>query len=189
MLRGDWLRWDCDEKKCSGLAWSDVDFATGTLTVRQTRVSVSRDTDTRRWMTGPPKSSASKRRIKPDSVQPGTMAALRRLKVASLPDDQVNPAGLVVVDELGAPVMPAWFSDHFAALQRSAGVSVIKLHSTRHTIAYLMHDAGIPPVRAAAFLGHTLTVHLDNYLFAREDDVDLAGTALGVALAQINVVG
>jgi len=51
-------------------------------------------------------------------------------------------------------------------------VPTIHLHDTRHTIAHLQHDAGVPPVRTAAFLGHTLAVHLSVYLFAREEDVD-----------------
>lgn len=166
-----------------GLTWDAVDFDAGTVAIRQTRVAVSQSTDERRWMIGKPKSAASKRTIKPDLVQPGTMTALKELKLASVDNKRVNPQGLVVVDEGGRPVRPASFSSRFAALAKAAGVPIIKLHSTRHTVAYLMHDIGVPPVRAAAFLGHTLAVHLSTYLFAREDDVDLAGQALGESLA------
>ncbi len=168
-----------------GLSWADVDFEAGTITVRQTRVAVSSSTDARRWMLGPPKSSASRRTIRPDSVHPGTMAALRRLKLASVADIKINPDRLVVVNQIGEPVKPKWFSDQFGALSRAAVVPQINLHSTRHTVAYLLHDANVPPVRAAAFLGHTLAVHLSVYLFAREDDVDLAGAALGEALRAV----
>jgi integrase len=107
------------------------------------------------------------------------MSALKRLKISSAP----NALGLVVVDAIGRPVVPKSFSERFATLARDAGVPTIHLHSTRHTIAYLLHDAGVPPVRAAAFLGHTLAVHLAVYLFAREDDVDAAAGALGQVLA------
>ena len=112
------------------------------------------------------------------------MKALRRLKVASVVNPDENPGGLVVVDALGVPVLPRTFTERFQALARDAGVPMIRLHSTRHTVAYLLHDAGVPPVKAAAFLGHTLGVHLSVYLFAREEDVDLAGTALGQVLAK-----
>ena len=61
---------------------------------------------------------------------------------------------------------------------------VIKAHSTRHTCAYLLHENGVPAVRAATYLGHQLTVHASVYLFAREGDVDAAGVALGRALAE-----
>ena len=110
------------------------------------------------------------------------MAALRRLKMAAQVDPRANPADLVVVDPIGRPVVPKWFSDRFAALAREARVPVIHLHSCRHTVAYLLHEAGVPVVRAAAFLGHTPAVHMAVYLFAREGDVDSAGAALGDAL-------
>ena len=167
-----------------GLAWDAVDFDAGTITVRQTRVAVSSSADPRRWMMGPVKAAASERTIRPDAVQPGTMKALRQLKVASVVNPLENPGELVVVDPLGAPVNPRTFTERFQALARAAGVPVIRLHSTRHTAAYLLHDAAVPPVKAAAFLGHTLAVHLSVYLFAREEDVDLAGTALGQVLAR-----
>ena len=163
-----------------GLTWDAVDFDAGTVTVRQSRVKVSRKTDPEGWIIGPPKSKASRRMIRPDDVQPGTMAALRRLLMAS-----GRPAhGLVVFDEAGQPIQPDRFSDRFTALCGEAEVPAIHVHSTRHTVAYLLHDAGVPPVRAAAHLGHTLNVHLSVYLFAREEDVETAGLALGQVLTK-----
>lgn len=170
-----------------GLTWDAVDFEAGTIAIRQTRVAVSSSTDARRWMLGPVKSAASRRTIRPDSIQPGTMTALKALRLASLIDRKANSAGLIAVDAAGRPVVPKSFSDRFAILAAEAKVPVIKLHSTRHTVAYLLHDAGVPPVRAAAFLGHTLAVHLSVYLFAREDDVDQAGDALGGVLAKVAI--
>jgi len=131
-------------------------------------------------MLGRPKSRASRRTIRPDDVQPGTMGMLKRLRLASVPSEH----GLVVVDRLARPVVPRTFSDRFAALAAESGVPVIHLHSTRHTVAYLLHDAGVPPVRAAAFLGHTLAVHLSVYLFARETDVDTAAVSLDEVLTR-----
>lgn len=165
-----------------GLSWDAVDFDAGTITVQQTRVAVSSETDPRRWMMGPVKAAASERTISPDAVQPGTMTALRKLQVASRVNAALNPDALVVVDDAGAPVLPRTFTERFQAIARDAGVPIIKLHSTRHTVAYLLHDAGVPPVKAAAFLGHTLAVHLSTYLFARDEDVDVAGAALGAVL-------
>lgn len=164
-----------------GLRWDDVNFDAGTVTVRQTRVAVSSTTDPRRWMIGRPKSKASRRTIKPDETQAGTMAALKRLRLASVP----SATGLVVVDALGEPVVPRSYSDRFAALAREAGVPVIRLHSTRHTVAYLLHEEGELPVRAAAFLGHTLAVHVSVYLFARKEDVTVAGASLGKRLGAV----
>ena len=162
-----------------GLDWSAIDFDAGTIAVQQTRVRVSKATDPKGWMLGKPKSAASRRTIRPDDVQPDTMRALKELHLAAGRPSR----GLVVLDGFGDPVEPNWFSRRFAVLCADAGVPVINVHSTRHTIAYLLHDAGVPPVRAAAFLGHRADVHLRVYLFAREEDVATAGSALGRVLS------
>lgn len=162
-----------------GMSWDAVDFEAGTITIQRSRVRVSKGTDSRGWVVGPPKSKASRRTIRPDDVQPGTMTLFKtRWLAAGRPS-----TGFVVLDAYGEPVEPGWFSDRFGAVQRAAGVSVIRAHSCRHTVAYLLHDAGVPAVRAAAYLGHELRVHLSTYLFAREGDIDTAAVALGRVLA------
>lgn len=168
-----------------GLDWGAVDFGAGTITIRQTRVKVSNSVDPRGWVLGEVKSAgskhnASRRTLHPDAVLPGTMAALKALHLSA-----GRPArGLIVLDQMGVPVLPDTFSARFTALAKAAGVPQINVHSTRHSVAYLLHDAGVAPVRAAAFLGHRLDVHLSTYLFARDDDVQVAGTALGEALSK-----
>jgi hypothetical protein len=57
------------------------------------------------------------------------------------------------------------------------------LHSARHTLALIMHRAGVPPVDAAAVLGHSLQVHIANYLPSSERGARSAASALGAALA------
>jgi len=169
-----------------GLDWLAVDFTTGTITIRQTRVKVSTSTDPRGWVLGEVKTAgskhdASRRTIRPDDVLPGTMATLKALQLA-----QGRPAqGLVVLDVAGEPVRPDTFSDRFTALAKAAGVPQINVHSTRHTLAYLFHEIGVPPVRSSAFLGHRLDVHLSVYLFAKDEDVQVAGLALGAALTGV----
>lgn len=158
-----------------GLAWDAVDFDAGTVTVRQSRVPVGKG-----WQIGRPKSSESHRTIRPDDVLPGTMTALKRLRVSSVPAS----SGLVVVDALGQPVGPQAFSARFSVLAAAAGVPAIHMHSTRHTVAHLLHEAGEPPVNSARYLGHTLAVHLSTYLFATSDGVTSAGTRLGQVLAR-----
>ena len=164
-----------------GLDWSAVNFDEGTIAVRQTRVRVSKATDPNGWMLGQPKSKASWRTVRPDDVLPDTMRALKEQHLAAgRPSD-----GLVVLDGFGEPVEPNGFSRRFAMLCADAGVPIINVHSTRHTIAYLLHDAGVPVVKAAAWLGHRADVHLRVYLFAREEGVATAGSALGRVLASV----
>ena len=47
-----------------------------------------------------------------------------------------------------------------------------------------MHLGGVPPVNAAKYLGHTLQVHLDTYLFAADNGLATAATRLGQVLAE-----
>lgn len=159
-----------------GLRWSDVDFDRKEIRIRQTRVQVSTDTDPRGWTFGAPKSKASRRTIRPDSVLPGTMDALRKTRGVGV--------ALVVVDETGEPPAPRWFSRRFGQVCKAAGVPVIHAHSTRHTLAYFMSDAGIPPVNAAAFLGHTTQVFTNIYLRHKVEGVEAAEAALGTLFAK-----
>lgn len=156
-----------------GLRWRDVDFDAGTLGIRQTRVQVS--TDPRGWTLGPPKSKASRRTIRPDSVLPGTLEKLREVRGVG--------SRLVVVDALGEPPAPRWFSKRFAQVCVEAGVPVIHAHSTRHTLAYFMAEQGIPAVNAAAYLGHTTAVFTNIYLRHKVEGVAAAEDALGAVFA------
>jgi integrase len=76
----------------------------------------------------------------------------------SVPDD-----ALVVVNEIGEPVRPKWFSDRFRALSVEAGVPKIRLHATRHTLGQLMGAAGVAPADGARILGHSTEVYLSTY--------------------------
>jgi integrase len=72
----------------------------------------------------------------------------------------------------------------FREVCRAAGVSVIRLHDVRHSVATLLHSAGTAPAHAAALLGHGLPVHMATYVTATQDGVDLAGAALSRVLAE-----
>jgi integrase len=61
----------------------------------------------------------------------------------------------VVVNELGKPYRPEWYSDLFVRLGKDAGVPRVVLHGARHAAASLLADLGVPDVAAAAWLGHT----------------------------------
>jgi integrase len=76
------------------------------------------------------------------------------------------------------------YSDRFHALVKDAGLPRIRLHSVRHTLAMIMHRAGVAPADAAALLGHTLAVHLSTYIPASERGARSAAAALGSAISR-----
>jgi integrase len=106
---------------------------------------------------------------------PGTMDELRTVRGVG--------SHLVVVDDLGQPPAPRWFSRRFGQLCKAAGVPVIHAHSTRHTLAYFMDEQGIKPVNAAAYLGHTTQVFTNIYLRHKLEGVEAAESALGAVFA------
>lgn len=146
-----------------GLRWSDVDLAAGVVTIRQGRVALDSGT-----AVDEPKSAQRRRSVPVEEIHPGTVAALRSLRVGQAADRlAAGPAwadsGLVVVDALGAPLRPEVYSDRFRRLCASAGVPAIRLHSVRHSLAFLMSGLGVQPGDAAAVLGHTTEVFLATY--------------------------
>ena len=87
------------------------------------------------------------------------------------------------MDAIGQPVRPELFSDRFREVCREAGVTSIRLHDVRHSVATMLHAAGIAPAAAASLLGHGLQVHLNTYVMPTQAGLDLAGAALSRVLA------
>ena len=158
-----------------GLRWSDVDFDTGVVTVAQGRVALQNRAfidanDGDRSQVGEPKSRQRWRKVEPDRLHPGTMALLRALRARQAAERLAagraydTSHDLVLVDTVGAPVRPAWWSDRFRRLCDEAGVKRIRLHSCRHSLAKRMDDLNVPIAARAALLGHTVEVHMSTYL-------------------------
>jgi integrase len=125
-----------------GMTWGCVDLERGEVRIEHGRVLL----DGRRTATDDPKSTASRRTISVDEIQPGTVALLRTLKARQAADRLSLGAGyletgLVLVDELGKPVRPELYSDRFRRLSRQAGLRTIHLHLVRHTLAVAMDRA------------------------------------------------
>lgn len=166
-----------------GLRWSDVNMDAGTVAVSQGRVQLQYGGQ--RAYVDEPKSPQRRRTVPVELIHPGTMALLRTMRAQQMRDRMAaggawQDSGLVVVDELGVPVRPERYSDAFRGLCAAAGVPTIRLHSVRHSLAFWLHHVGVAPADAAAFLGHTVEVHLGTYL----PDSGAAGiTAAAQALA------
>ena len=144
--------------------------------------------DGQRTATDDPKSSASRRTVPVEEIQPGTAALLRSLRARQAADRLILGSGyletgLVLVNALGEPVRPELYSDHFRKLCGQAGLRIIHLHLVRHTLAVAMNRAGVAIVDGAALLGHTPDVYVSTYLRKSEKGARSAASALGAALA------
>jgi len=158
-----------------GLRWRDIDFDKGSLRVERGRVIVGRTT-----VIAAPKSKASKRIVRFEKIHPGTVKLLQAFRLASAASGDDD---LVLTDAGGAPIYPGALSDRFAVSCKAAGVPKIRLHSCRHTLAWLLHLTGEPVASAAALLGHSVDVHLSTYLFAKDTAAEDAADRLGAYIA------
>ena len=146
-----------------GLAWTDIDAARGTLTVRRQLLNAWHDGAP---VFGPPKTATGKRVIELDTGTMGTLLAHRlaqdveRAAWGSAYDDH----GLIFTQENGRPVDPSKITKIFSTLCAEAGLRHIRLHDLRHGSASLMLAAGIPVEVVSKRLGHSsIGVTMDTY--------------------------
>ncbi|MGP4975967.1 site-specific integrase [Brachybacterium tyrofermentans] len=171
-----------------GLRWSDVNMNAGTVAVSQGRVQLQYGGQ--RAHVDAPKSPQRRRTVPVEVIHPGSMALLRTMRAQQMRERMVaggawHDSGLVVVDELGVPMRPERYSDVFRTLCVSAKVPTIRLHSVRHSLAFWLHHVGVAPANAAAFLGHTVEVHLGTYL-PDSGDAGIEAAAQALAAAQMS---
>jgi integrase len=172
-----------------GLRWCDVDLAAKSLTIRKTRGMLDGQV-----IEDEPKSERSKRTLPLDDDMLAGFAALR-----SLHEKEGERAGdaygccpdcaevHVVVDELGDPVHPETYSDMFEVRVRKAGLSVIRLHDTRHTCGTLMHLRGVPTAVISAWLGHSsASFTMRTYVHSQDEAMRAAAATLTGALSGAN---
>jgi integrase len=85
----------------------------------------------------------------------------------------------VVIDELGMPVHPDWYSNEFGRLLRRAGLRRITLHDSRHTTLTLMEHAGVPISMISKWAGHCDSAFTQKtYVHASHDDRQQGRAAL-----------
>jgi integrase len=144
----------------AGLRWRDVDLDAGTLTVAQQRTNANHDV-----VVSIPKAKSQRQLV----LAPATIAALRQHRAIQLRErlaigEAWTDSGYVFVDEAGQPYHPQRYLPMFHAACRRAGVSKIRLHDLRHTMATLALQAGVHPKVVQEQLGHSaIAVTLDVY--------------------------
>jgi len=135
-----------------GLHWGDVALENGTVRVERGRVSVGAEA-----VVGGPTHSVVRRTV-PVGMLPGVVPALRAMRLRQSVEraaagDAYAASDFVVVDEIGVPPRPWWYSERFQALSREAGVPVIPLDALRRLAADPWRAAGVPEACIAEWLG------------------------------------
>lgn len=160
-----------------GLRWADVDLDAGTVSVAQGRVQLGNDS-----VIDEPKSKARRRTLPVDAVWGGTTTHLRALRARQA----AIGTALVLTDRKGRPVRPQVVSERFQRLTEQVGLPRIRLHATRHSLAALMDELDLPLAWRAAFSGHTVAVHVANYLpRGGDEEIQRVADALGTRLGAV----
>jgi integrase len=169
-----------------GLAWPDVDFDAGTISINQT-IQIDRGA---LYVKGP-KSENGYRTI---GLDPDTVGRLRRHRTRMLEqraaagaDYEANPLGYDFVfraDGTGRPLNPDLITQAFRREWTHAGLPPgPTLHGLRHTNGSLLLLSGVPPIQVAAHLGHDLQTL--NKVYAHELDPTNRQEVIAQAVADI----
>jgi len=156
-----------------GLRWSDVDWATGTVVIRQQIVQVGSDAvcgcgDVHRGLSfGPPKTASGEARTV--HLAGTTVDSLLRHRSSQQAEraawgSAYRDHELVFAQEDGRPYQPDRVTKRFAKLQRETGLRHVRLHDLRHGQASLLLAAGVPTLAVSKMLGHSsITLTADTY--------------------------
>lgn len=187
-----------------GLRWSDVDVAgdlaedrglpkgTPSIAVVNNRVSTLDAAGKTVVIEGSPKGKGRKRApfLPIPELVVAALRALKktqageRLKAGEAYGSCPTCGGAhVLVDELGVPYRPEFYSDRFVRLGKAAGMTRVPLHGSRHCAASLLADLGVPDVAIAAWLGHTKVDITRGYTHVFAARLAETSAALGKALA------
>jgi integrase len=162
-----------------GLRWSDIDFKTHRLAVRQTVIAINYKVSF-----GDPKTARGRRSI---ALDPTTVAELKAHHIRQRVERKALGAGYHDLDLVfpkvdGTPTHPDYFSQCFDRTVAKLKLPKIRLHDLRHTHATLGLAAGVPAKVMSERLGHaTVAFTLDIYVHAVPQlDADAADQVAGL---------
>jgi integrase len=160
-----------------GLRWSDIDLATGTLTIERGRVLVDGG---KRTAEDRPKTRRGTRTIPLPLDVLKALRSMRESQLAGFGATQVR-SGYVVVDEIGEPMRHEAWSDAWKRHCKAAGVPVVNLHGARHSAITTLREAGVPDHIVAALAGHDEVVMRRTYSHAQDEGLANAARTLSEA--------
>ena len=144
-----------------GLRWPDVDLTSGRIAIRNTLVMV----DGKPAM-AEPKTAKGRRSL---TLAPQVLEAVRVHRAHQAAERlswgaDYTDSGLVVTTEDGRPMHPESLSSLFVRQAKRAGLSPIRLHDLRHSVASILLAKGVHPKVVSEQLGHaTIALTPDTY--------------------------
>lgn len=157
------------------LHWNDVDFRTGTISIRHTLQDIGG-----RPVLQEPKTSKSKRMVVLPEFALKALREHRKLKMAA-----GGVGEWVFSDGAGGPLRKSNFIRRsFKPMLREAGLPDIRFHDLRHTAATLLLSQGTNPKVVQEMLGHsTVSMTLDTYSHVTPSLQRAAASAMNEMLA------
>lgn len=145
-----------------GLAWDDIDFEAGSLTIRR---ALQRQRGNG-LVLAPPKTRRSRRTIYPDL---DTLRVLKSHRASQLAERMAagplwENASTIFTTGMGRMLDPGNVRETFGRRLKAAGLPDVRIHDLRHTAATYLFTQGKHPSEVQALLGHsTVTLTLDTY--------------------------
>jgi integrase len=136
-----------------GLAWSDVDEAAGTLTVRRSLA----EAPGHRWALADPKSARSRRTLPLPELAKQAIERQRRLQEgdrAAAGTAWQDRDGLIFTDPAGRPLDPRNASHAFQVARGRLELPAVRFHDLRHSAATMLLAGGVPLAVISELLGH-----------------------------------
>jgi integrase len=161
-----------------GLAWPDVDFERGTITIRRALVVAGTEI-----MWGTPKTTYGERVVHLDS---GTVDALRAHRAAQVHRVLRSSSDLVFATIEGLPLNPNGISQRFERLVARAGLPPVRLHDLRHGAATIGLSAGVAMKTMSEQLGHaTYAFTADRYTSVTDEVARAAAESVAAIIPRV----
>ncbi len=142
-----------------GLQWRDIDFEARMMRIRRTLNRLpAMDQRERKTeiVIGVPKSDKSPRDIPLPAFLIPHLGEYRaeREREKDLVEEEYDPRGFIICNELGNPVEPRTMQDTFKRLLGAANIKNANFHCTRHTFATRAIENGMEVKTLSEILGH-----------------------------------